>query len=73
MSAIDSSLADAAAVSPLAALATADEDTTLADRWKAASMDIKGRIVDELMVVTVHKGRPGMRTFDPDLIEIEWR
>ena len=73
VSVIDAALADAAAVSPLAALATAEGDTTLGDRWMAASMDIRGKIVDELMVVTVHKGHPGMRVFDPALIEINWR
>ena len=69
---IDSALADAAATSPLAALASSDEDTTLADRWCAASAQTKSRIISELMVVTVNKGRPGMRKFDPTLIDIEW-
>jgi DNA invertase Pin-like site-specific DNA recombinase len=40
-------------------------------RWDAASPDIRGKVVDELMVITVLPTRRGRREFDPDLILIE--
>jgi DNA invertase Pin-like site-specific DNA recombinase len=73
---IDSVLAEAARVSPVAVLMDGEDDIDeqmLIDRWTAASLDIKGKIVAELMDVTVMPGRRGMRPFDPSLIEINWR
>ncbi len=47
-------LAEVAYTSPLTALALAvDEDTALADHWRATSPDIKGKIIAELMDVVV--------------------
>ena len=73
LSGIDATLAEAARVSPAVALLDADDDHTLTDRWAAASADIKGKIVAELMDIVVHPAPKGVRTFDPDLIEITWR
>ena len=76
---IDKKLADAVAVSPVAALlAGEDEDPAelaaekLIERWKASSPDIRGKIVAALMDVVVNPTRPGQRVFDPDSIEIRW-
>ena len=70
---IDTVLAEAAQTSPLADLAlTADDDTTLIDHWQAASPDIKGKVIAELMDVVVMPAPRGRRDFDPDLIEIRW-
>jgi site-specific DNA recombinase len=78
---IDKKLADAVAVSPVAALLAEDgEDPTeladaekLLERWKKASPDRKGKIVAALMDVIVHKTRPGARTFAPEAVDIIWR
>jgi site-specific DNA recombinase len=72
IAAIDSQLAEAVRVSPAVALLLADDDQTLIDRWSAASPDIKGKIVSELMDVVVMPATRGVRTFDPDLIEVNW-
>lgn len=52
MAGIDSVLADAAATSPAVQLLDGDPDE-IETRWDALSPDIKGKIVDELMTVTV--------------------
>lgn len=70
----------AAQVSPLTLLledgedpeALADEEK-LAERWSAASPDIKGKIVSMIFDVVVNPAPRGVRTFDPDLIEIRWK
>ena len=49
---IDRILADAAATSPAVHLLDGDPDE-LETRWAALSPDMKGKIVDELMTVTV--------------------
>ncbi len=73
MSRIDTELAEVARVSPLAAMALADGEDTLAQRWEAASADIRGKIVAELMEVIVHPAPRGVTKFDYDLIETNWR
>lgn len=50
----------------------ADEEK-LAERWKAASPDIKSKLIADLMDVVVHPSPRGRRHFDPDLIEIRWK
>jgi site-specific DNA recombinase len=49
---VDSVLADAAATSPAVVLLDGDPDE-LETRWDACAPDMKGKIVDELMTVTV--------------------
>ena len=49
---VDSVLADAAATSPAVQLLDG-EPNELENRWHACTPDIKGKIVDELMMVTV--------------------
>jgi len=34
---------------------------------------MQGKPIDELMTVTVQPGRRGARTFDYDLIDIDWK
>jgi hypothetical protein len=52
---IDTVLAEAAQTSPVAASGLApDEDTTLIDHGRAASADIQGKVIAELMDVVVH-------------------
>jgi site-specific DNA recombinase len=76
---IDKKLADAVAVSPVAALLAYDEDPAeLADsekliqRWQAATPDRKGKIATSLFDVVVNPTRQGTRTFDPNSIDIIW-
>lgn len=69
----DRRLAEATRISPVAMLLGDDDEQTLHDCWAKASPDIKSRIIRELMDVVVHPAPKGVRTFDPDLIEIHWR
>jgi DNA invertase Pin-like site-specific DNA recombinase len=67
---IDAVLAAAVASSPAAALLEGDPDEDeLVARFDAAPPDIKGKIVDELMTVTINKVRKGSK-FNPDAIDI---
>ena len=72
---IDRRLAEATRISPAAMLLGdgQDEDSSLIDLWEAASPDTRSRIVAALMEVIVHPAPKGVRTFNPDLIEINWR
>ena len=66
---IDSVLGDLARTSPVAKLLEAQG--VLAEIWEAAAPDIKGKIIDELMVVTVNKAtRKGGPGFDSDRVKI---
>jgi hypothetical protein len=66
---IDKVLAQAASTSPAAALLDSGDD--LETRWDAMSPDIRGKIINELMAVTVLPApRGGLRLFDPAYIEI---
>jgi hypothetical protein len=66
---IDKQLADAARTSPAANLLAAGHD--LRRTWAQATPDIRGKIIDELMVVTVNKAlRKGGPGFDPNRADI---
>jgi DNA invertase Pin-like site-specific DNA recombinase len=65
----DRVLADAVASSPASALLHGDPDE-LWDRWDATEPDMKGKIIDELMTVTIHKAAGKGPKFNPDAIEI---
>jgi hypothetical protein len=72
---IDAQLTEAARRSTAATL-LADGPGELRRHWEAASPDIRGKIVDELMVVTVMpvpEDARGYRGFDHRLIRIEPR
>jgi site-specific DNA recombinase len=79
MSGVDATLAEAARVSPVATLLTPGEyslepdEQTLLDRWAKASTDVKGKIINELMEIVILPAPRGVRTFNPDLIDIRWR
>jgi DNA invertase Pin-like site-specific DNA recombinase len=51
LSAIDQVLAEAATVSPVVDLLTAGD--ALSERWASMTPDLKGKVIDELMVVTI--------------------
>jgi site-specific DNA recombinase len=71
---LDSELAAATQSSPVAAfVGTTHRGEQLAERWAATSPDIRGKVIDELMTVTVNLSPRGLRRFDPDYIDIEPR
>ena len=45
----------------------------LGDRWAALSPDIRGKIIDQLLTVTVNRSPRGLRRFDPQYVNIEWK
>jgi hypothetical protein len=66
---VDSVLSDLARTSPVAKLLEANEK--LEEAWAASAADIKGKIIDELMVVTVDKATRKGPGLDPNRIRIE--
>lgn len=67
-------LAAAAQGNPVAEfLGTGHDDAQLEQRWKDISPDIRGKIIDQLMNVTVNKAPLGNRGFDPTYIDISWK
>ncbi|NKR76062.1 recombinase family protein [Rhodococcus hoagii] len=75
LSAVDEELAAARSSSALANLVLSGMD--LREAWGELSVDVQGKIVDALMVVTIlpaPRGRqPGGGYFDPKYIDIQWR
>jgi len=70
---IDAQLTEAARRSTAATLQV-DGLEEVRRHWEAASPDVRGKVVDELMVVTVlpvPQDARGYRGFDPDLIDIK--
>jgi site-specific DNA recombinase len=67
---VDGVLADLARTSPAAKLLEGEPDKLL-ERWQGASPDIKGKIIGELMSVTVHKAIRKGPGFDPGRVTIE--
>jgi site-specific DNA recombinase len=77
---IDRKLAATVGTHPVVALLTdGDEEIDpediekLIEKWKAASPDRSGKVINALFDVIVNPARPGQRTFDPDLIDIVWK
>ncbi|MBF6336024.1 recombinase family protein [Nocardia abscessus] len=75
LEAVRQQIATARKKSILANLVLADEG--IREAFEACSADVKGKIVDTLMTVTIlpaPKGRrPGGKYFDPDYVQIEWK
>ncbi|MFB1297639.1 recombinase family protein [Mycobacterium sp. pW049] len=67
VSAIDTTLAELALTSPLAAM-TADGAEEIEKRWEAASPDMRGKVIDELFTVVVQPAPRG-RYFKREFIE----
>jgi site-specific DNA recombinase len=66
---VDSVLADLARTSPTANLLTAAGKVQ--EHWENCSPDLKGKIVDELMVVRIMKAPRGTKGFHPEYIDIK--
>jgi site-specific DNA recombinase len=72
---VDAKLAAAAGVDPLAALTGPDDEPdtqTLVQRWGAAPMDVRGKLVSSLMTVTVSPRTTKATGFDPSLVRVVW-
>jgi site-specific DNA recombinase len=70
---LDAELAAATQGSPLAGFAGVTRHEQLEQRWKKTPADIRGKIIDQLMVVTVDRCPRGLRRFDASYIAIEWK
>lgn len=68
---IDSALAEAARTSPVVDLLTAGDE--IVERWDALSPDLQGKIVDEMMTVTVLPSPRGTRGLRTEFIRIDWK
>jgi site-specific DNA recombinase len=68
---VDSVLAEATRTSPVAKLLTEGPDN-VEKHWAWSSPDLKGKIIDELMTVTVMPAPRGVKVFNPELIRIDW-
>jgi len=74
VSQLDMELASATQTNPAAALLeTGHGGAQMEERWAALSPDIRGKIIDQLLTVTVNKSPRGLRRFDPTYIDVEWR
>ncbi|MEW1880409.1 recombinase family protein [Rhodococcus sp. NPDC080181] len=69
--AADAKLAAARMGSPLADLILSETDVE--ERWSELSADLRGKVIDALMVVTVELSPKGLRKFDPEYVRIDWR
>jgi site-specific DNA recombinase len=68
---LDAELAGSAQSNPLAGFAGITGRDQLEQRWREASADIRGNIIDQLMTVTVNRSPRGLRRFDTDYIDIK--
>ncbi|MDV3127591.1 recombinase family protein [Mycobacterium sp. 21AC1] len=68
---IDRTLADAVTTHP--AIQLLDGDGELRDRWDSVSVDVRAKIIDTLMSITVHPAKQGQRRLDPASISIVWK
>ncbi|OZF44281.1 recombinase family protein [Rhodococcus sp. 14-2470-1a] len=75
LDAIEAEMAAARRSSVLANLVLGSDD--IAEAWTALSADVRGKIIDQLMVVTLLPAprgrRPGGGYFDPEFVRIDWR
>lgn len=68
---LDSELAGLARTNPVADLLGAGDRLT--EKWAALSKDLQGKVVSELMTVTILPAPRGRRAFDPEYIRIDWK
>jgi site-specific DNA recombinase len=68
---IDAQLAEATRTSPAAALLASGKQ--LHERWTAMTPGQQAQAIEELVVVKVLPTRRGVRTFDPNCVDIKWR
>ncbi|SHZ35994.1 recombinase [Mycobacteroides abscessus subsp. bolletii] len=71
LSGVDAALAELSRRSPVAELVS--DRAKLDERWAALSPDLQGKVVDELMQVTVLPAPKGSKGFRPEYVQIDWR
>lgn len=70
----DHELAAVTQGNPVASLLEAGRGRArLEQRWSDLSPDIRGKIIDQLVTVTVHRSPRGLRRFDPEYIRVVWK
>lgn len=69
----DQDLARSSQSNPVAAFIGTGHGDQLAARWAALSPDLRGKIIDQLMVVTINRSPRGLGRFDPSYVKIEWK
>ncbi|MGY4650588.1 recombinase family protein [Mycobacterium sp. URHB0021] len=52
---------------------TKDGPEKVPENWAKASPNTRGKVIDRLMTVTVNKAQRGVRVFDDQYIDIEWK
>jgi site-specific DNA recombinase len=71
---LEAELATASRGNPAAALVDGSLDRKkLENLWAATSPDIRGKIIEQLLTVTVNRSPRGLRRFDPDYVDIRPR
>lgn len=71
---IDAELAAATHGNPLAELLAAGHHRDqLEAQWSAISPDIRGKVIDQLITVTINRSPKGLRRFDPEYVAVKWR
>ncbi|MGV0684368.1 recombinase family protein [Mycolicibacterium thermoresistibile] len=74
LDAVEGELARAAENNPLSnVVGFGTQRKEFEKRWAELSPDIKGKIVDQLMTVTVNRCPRGLRRFAPEYIEVDWK
>src|SRR5258708_4368043 len=71
---LDAALGAATRGNPVAELlGTVHGGGQLEEQWTELSPDIRGKIIDQLLTVTIQKAPKGMRRFEPAYVDIEWK
>ncbi|UWW09413.1 recombinase family protein [Mycolicibacterium brumae] len=71
MAELDATLAEVSRRSPVADLLAAGD--AVAERWETLSADLKSKIIQELMTVTILPAPRGSKGFNPERVRVEWR
>lgn len=71
---LETELAAATQGNPVAALVDGSQSrANLEKRWATTTPDIRGKIIDQLLTVTVNRSPRGLRRFDPQYVDIAWK
>jgi site-specific DNA recombinase len=72
LASLESELAASTQGNPVAALIDGSHSRAkLEKRWAATTPDIRGKVIDQLLTVTVQRSPRGLRRFDPTYIDIK--
>lgn len=70
---LDAELAAATQGNPVAAfVGNGHGGAQFEQRWAELSPDIRGKIIDQLVTVTVNRSPRGLRRFDPEYVDVKW-